>query len=140
MPKGLGCDVLCELYARSAAPSARARLDATAAHLMETPRYAVLMDLARSAPCGPLDSGATAGQAVAGSAAARRLSCSTALEPQEARHDRRSDLAYCPRTKLAPTLSVSRRRVEDGDDFLPIFQSQSELRTARRRLLPRGNY
>ena len=38
-----------------------------------------------------------------------------------------SDLAYCPRTKLAPTLSVRGACVEDSDDLLPIFQSQSEV-------------
>ena len=37
------------------------------------------------------------------------------------------DRAYCPRTKLAPTLSVRGACVEDSDDLLPIFQSQSEV-------------
>ena len=38
-----------------------------------------------------------------------------------------SDLAYCPRTRLTPTLSVRGACVEDSDDLLPIFQSQSEV-------------
>lgn len=38
-----------------------------------------------------------------------------------------SDLAYCPRSTLAPTLSVRRACVEDTDDLLPVFQAQSEV-------------
>ena len=49
------------------------------------------------------------------------------LEPSPEPLLANSDLAYCPRTKLAPTLSVRGACVEDSDDLLPIFQSQSEV-------------